>query len=321
MAGEFKRLPGRGGALLGFSRLWLASDHLLLVESTGFSESYKRYYYRDIQSLTLRKTSTGLWWTVVWGALALASTALFEGLLPEASPTGWIMGGIFGLFLLGNLLMGPTCACHIRTAVQNEELAAWHRVRTSRKGITLLQRLAQVAQTDLPAEETAKRMADIWKELRFYNGRYHEVLGWLLLLDCPFMVYHLVSPTDHWLLHTINAIWLLAVIVFAVASVRSKASRDVSDGLHRFAWGVVLYLLVSVLVGIVLVVVLAVRTPDFFKRDVLSDPFSRWLNVYGLTVQIPLGIAGLVLVRRLRQNQTAIQSTPPDTVTPASAAT
>jgi hypothetical protein len=49
---EYARLPGRGmrrGSALQviatFSRLWLGKDHLLLVDSNGFVETYKRFSF------------------------------------------------------------------------------------------------------------------------------------------------------------------------------------------------------------------------------------------------------------------------------------
>ena len=41
--------------------LWMASDHLLSVESSRIGDEYRRYYFRDIQALVLQKQgATGL---------------------------------------------------------------------------------------------------------------------------------------------------------------------------------------------------------------------------------------------------------------------
>jgi hypothetical protein len=55
----YKRLPGNGANFLERITLYLATDHLLYVSSTGFSESYRRFYFRDIHAITVRKTAVG----------------------------------------------------------------------------------------------------------------------------------------------------------------------------------------------------------------------------------------------------------------------
>ena len=40
---RYKKLPGRGSSAMEYHRLYLGPDHLLLVASTGFSESYRRF--------------------------------------------------------------------------------------------------------------------------------------------------------------------------------------------------------------------------------------------------------------------------------------
>src|SRR5690348_13741725 len=37
--------------------LWIARDHLLNVDSTRLTEEYKRFYFHDIQSITLQRTT------------------------------------------------------------------------------------------------------------------------------------------------------------------------------------------------------------------------------------------------------------------------
>ena len=70
---EYKRLTRRGrqttisSVSSVSSNLWLGKDHLLLVESNGYSERYKRFYFKDIQALIIRKTKVGIIRAVVLG--------------------------------------------------------------------------------------------------------------------------------------------------------------------------------------------------------------------------------------------------------------
>ena len=53
----YRKMPGTGGGLFHRSTLWLGPDHLLLVQSTPVSETYRRFYFRSIQNVTVRKTN------------------------------------------------------------------------------------------------------------------------------------------------------------------------------------------------------------------------------------------------------------------------
>ena len=55
---EYKRIGGRGSRRRQFftrNTLWLGADHLLQGEHTGYTEEYKRFYFRDIQGITVKR--------------------------------------------------------------------------------------------------------------------------------------------------------------------------------------------------------------------------------------------------------------------------
>src|SRR5213082_404842 len=56
----------------GNSSLWLGKDHLLCIDTSGYTENYKRFYFRDIQALLIRKTGRRKWWGLVFAVLAVA---------------------------------------------------------------------------------------------------------------------------------------------------------------------------------------------------------------------------------------------------------
>jgi hypothetical protein len=69
-----------------------------------------------------------------------------------------LIGGLFIFFLLLSLWFGSTCVTHIKTAVQTEQLAAWNRLRATRKGIALIRPRLLEAQGELPLEELKERL-------------------------------------------------------------------------------------------------------------------------------------------------------------------
>src|SRR5580765_8489942 len=125
----YRQLGGQGATLASYARLFVGPDHLLQSASTGYSETYKRFYFRDIQAIILRKTNGWMLWTGVWllPILALAISALASD--GETAAVLWVPAGVLLLGPLINLLLGPTCVCHVRTAVQTERIPSLKRLR------------------------------------------------------------------------------------------------------------------------------------------------------------------------------------------------
>ncbi len=152
---EYNRLPGRGRpffTLVSHSifTLWMGEDHLLSIKSTGYEDIYKRFYYRDIQAITMHKSINGIVWNIVWGVLTL----LFFGFGAEGGGSvwvgfNWMMCATFFVAMIINIARGPTCVCHIRTAAQTEKLPSLNRIRTAQKAIRIIKSMILETQGDL----------------------------------------------------------------------------------------------------------------------------------------------------------------------------
>lgn len=154
----YKRLPGRGRSTFSLMRnsLWLGEDHLLHVINRGYTEEYKRFYYRDIQAILLRQTNTG---KVV--AILLALIAAFFLILLFFGWYSWgfeqaglaalgIIAGFWILVTMIHILLGPTCVCHLRTVVHFELFPSLHRVRTAKRALQKLKERVHAVQGLLP---------------------------------------------------------------------------------------------------------------------------------------------------------------------------
>jgi hypothetical protein len=151
------------------SSLWLGKDHLLSMDSTRFSEEYKRFYFRDIQAITIRKTKRRAIWNGALIILLTAWTGVFLGiLLPR--PDGfepvvitllraWFL--ILAIPLVANNVLGPASTVYLRTAVQIEELPSLNRVRRARKVLDRIRPLIAAAQGQLTPEEVSIRMREM----------------------------------------------------------------------------------------------------------------------------------------------------------------
>ncbi|WP_150107372.1 hypothetical protein [Pedosphaera parvula] len=162
---EYKKLPGISApGIFVYSKLYLAKDHLLRVSNIGFSEDYKRFFFKDIQAITLRKTATAkIISYVLAGLIALLATAaiLFSG---DGTILYSSIGGFFLIILVINLLRGATCVCTLKTAVQIETLGSLGRLPRARKVLARLQPLiAQAQGGELTPEEASSRMQELAK--------------------------------------------------------------------------------------------------------------------------------------------------------------
>jgi hypothetical protein len=150
------------------SSLWLGKDHLLSVDSTGYTEEYKRFYFRDIQAVVIAWSGRRAAWNLALAllttiSLALLANALFS--IPRQSPgaiVAWtIVVLVFAVPLAINNLLGTTCVCYLRTAVQTEMLPSLCRVGQARKVLNRIRPLIAAAQGQLAPEEIPARMRDL----------------------------------------------------------------------------------------------------------------------------------------------------------------
>ncbi len=144
----YKRLPGRSSGILNSTTLWQGDDHLLFVQTIGVTESYRRFFYRDIQAFVVCKTHTGRTTSIILAVLTLLCglPAFFVG--PELAIGLGILAGILLIATLITLALGPTCRCELRTAVQTQVLPSLNRLRKARKALLRLQPVIAEAQPE-----------------------------------------------------------------------------------------------------------------------------------------------------------------------------
>jgi hypothetical protein len=169
---DYRRLT-RPQARFGFgvfttsrSSLWLGKDHLLVIETTGYTETYKRFYFRDLHGVFLWTTSQ---WKIVALILAVLGGVFgVPALLAEEPIAAWIFGALSVLCLLGmtlDLMLGPTCRCRFRSAVQTEEMPSLNRLRRARKVLDQVRPLITAAQGALSSDQLAPRVQEPVAEL------------------------------------------------------------------------------------------------------------------------------------------------------------
>ena len=173
---KYKRLTRTvGGARFSVaqrsrSSLWLGPDHILSIEYEYFRESYKRFYFRDIQAILVQKTIRFAVWNYILGVITLIPLIFTLAFLHKGG-SGWttdagvtvfgIITMLFALISVVHLISGPTCKTFLRTAVQIEELPSLCRAKSTRRALAKIHPLIVAAQgSELSPEAIATQMRE-----------------------------------------------------------------------------------------------------------------------------------------------------------------
>lgn len=108
----------RSGGLPSRSKILLAEDHIFSIRRRAYHESYRRFFFKDIQAFIVQDTP-GRYFKVL-GMVVLVIIALLFGL--NSIPTMVVMLALTVPFLVYFILAGPTAKLYIKTAVQLESL-------------------------------------------------------------------------------------------------------------------------------------------------------------------------------------------------------
>jgi len=159
---EYKRLKGTGRkSSLGYRetfRLWMGQDHLLQISKIYYSEKYKRFYFRDIQGISLEKTKKGFWTNIALSicTLVLLGIGFFIYVKWNEMIPAWIISGLaapFIFLIIINSLLGPTCRCKLKTAVHLEEIPSLNRLWSAHKTLNQIVSKVQENQGSLASED------------------------------------------------------------------------------------------------------------------------------------------------------------------------
>jgi hypothetical protein len=137
MATTYDKIPGLGSGRGGLqfavrSRMYRGLDHLLVVQSTGYTEDYRRIFYRDIRYVEVRKSQGQL----IHGIISAVLTLLVALTYFMTVPWGLVIVFCFPfvIWFLANIVWGPTVECYVSTNVQTLRIPTPRR----RKKVTVL---------------------------------------------------------------------------------------------------------------------------------------------------------------------------------------
>lgn len=150
----YRRLTGKARSLGGWSQLWLAPDHLLLVRSNGFRQNYWRFALADIQAIIVTQLPSRMPLQVVFFALVIGWALLFTLVASTFAKGFFLVTAAIGLaFVIADIARGPRCRCFLHTAVSREPLTPVRRISTARKVLAQLQPAIEGIQGSIAPEQ------------------------------------------------------------------------------------------------------------------------------------------------------------------------
>jgi hypothetical protein len=191
---NYQRLTGRRRRFMGFSQLWLAPDHILLVQNSRFSEQYRRFALADIQAIVVTTLPDRMPWQIV----ALSASLVWTAALFAVPVMFWkVFFGVTGAtaiaVFIADITRGPRCRCHLYTEVSRELLAPVSRVRGARAFLDRIRPAIEGVQGVLAAERigtltpgTPPEQAP--PEVPAPPGYLPEILFALFLIDALFVL-------------------------------------------------------------------------------------------------------------------------------------
>ncbi len=327
---KYRRLPGRNRGSFSQETLWEGPDHLLSAKATIFREEYRRFYYKDIQYIIVRKTGRGKIINIVFGLLLFLSVlpaALYLEEWPEPLVMAWPFSALFLSMLAINAILGGTCEAHLKTAVQMQRLPSLKRIRSARKAMKRLAPLIKKEQADLkstvaPPETATGRTihpsmpasgADVTRPMADAprprgTQAWHVALCLLLFATGMSAVLDFFDPDEIVLMVLFGS--LVASAPVCVVALVKQAGKQMPEGLSKIAWASFAYLCLSFVLTELTHTLLLFETAsvasgnylDFIRAAAAISPsenrFSAVAHLYFIVGGIALGLAGLAVMAK-----------------------
>lgn len=226
----YRKLTGRRRTLLGYSQLWLAPDHLLLVKSTRIAEQYQRFALADIQAVTVTRLPSRIPFQIAGALAAMAWTLGALAFHPIFAKYFFAITGAAALLaVVVDIARGPSCRCHLTTAVSREWLRPVSRLRVARSFLAVLQPAIEAAQGTLrPPEEAPviQSMEGFQKPPDVPESRTHlpEVVFALFLVDALVILAALRFPRTQ--MESVLPTTFFAEIVLVIVALLRRGDRD-----------------------------------------------------------------------------------------------
>lgn len=281
------QLPGyellsKGG--FGCSSLWLGADHLLYIEGDGLlfplRERYRRFAYRDIESVVLARNSVRLVGAILLGLPIVVSVGCMASLVASSADFGNVRAGLLlgalivvavagGWLLARHILRGPCCIAELVTCASRVKPRPLRRWRAAQAALPKLQE--KIRQARATGNGGTARRENAGSTPR---PRSQGLEGWALLVyrltgaasliaaaAVVAMIVLGLSGDAMAVLTSLIALLAVAALFFSLAAI-SRRGRSARIEIRLLLWTLLLAQAVLFVAGVVQFAVLSATRPD-----------------------------------------------------------
>lgn len=306
-ASPYSRLPGRSGLFLSHS-LWLTTDHILSVRRNPFSESYRRYYFADIQAIVITELPNVVapyGYTI--GVLLVVTTA---ALFYSQHPAWGILCALISLATLWASWRSADCACYLQTTVSSEMLPSLRKQSNAAKTLAILKVEIEKTQGAVSADvlevgpaDARSRQPSPQKTVRHSTGHLHWIVFALMVMRASLELPPLLSVASVPLNFAASGLGTVVLVLLIVAAIQQRNS-DLDLNVRRMTHlSLVCYLvdgLAAFIFGIYMAVRIAQRSAN--RAVFLASPSMKSFELVRLIVFCTLGLAGMFFLWRHQQS-------------------
>jgi len=290
-ASSYRKLPGRGrksGFLHSIGRscsLWHTDDHLLLVESNGITETYRRFYFKDIQAVVIQRTNFSRNFNYTAGLILVASVIIY---FSNAARHGFLDSALLFILIISlislalNYFMGASCICRIITTVHDEEIPSLKRLGNAMRAKNVIDNACAALQGTLseediltkpiPSRQGAARPGAS-KMLKPFTGMYHTltfatvfVQGLLLGLD---IINH------HSVYNYIQILFGSTASILIIIALLKQHDSDAPLMIKTIMWTTIAFICLSTLM------IFGAKMPQMMEQAMISqyDMYKSMANI------------------------------------------
>jgi hypothetical protein len=228
----YTRLTPTKRNIFGYTQLWLAPDHILLLISSQFSEEYKRFAFTDIQSIVVTELPSRIVPQVITILGALAWSGLWFAVnLAFFKWTFAITGALALLWTIIDIARGQRCRCFLHTRVSKELLAPVSRMKTARNFLATVRPMTEAVQGVLLPEQlnTLEATYAPWEpappELVSSTGYLPEALFAVFLVDAA-LIWAITHFPNHPEISGVLINTLFAELLLIPVALLRRRGRD-----------------------------------------------------------------------------------------------
>lgn len=325
----YKKFPGKHKKFIGSDRLWFGQDHLLLVSSTGISEDYKRFYYKDIQALNVMKTN-GRMVHVIIAFLLLGLTCAITAWIysidnhnPEVLVPGSMISFVLICYLVWLFIKGPFCKTYIYSSVQKENLTPLKTVKKSQKFLTIILPKIEAAQGILDSQmlsSQARRVTAASSAIlqhakanakKIISPVWHRAL-FLSLMGLGVIMTALILSRSP-VLFAVSGFALLLILLTNTATLVKQAGSTLSSKIKTMTITSMVFLILTIGCGYVEFVFFMFKNMETWAKSSRNQweltklyaqinpfdyPLILGIDIFLISAFFILGLAGLIFLWR-----------------------